>query len=189
MLKSQHILLALNLLVKAAYLGPNGTKNQELQNGAQFKLFSLVSQLQKTSLPGSSLRKGFCKDGELWCMRVNKLVNKVVGEQPMSTEGDDKQEDDQLDLASLRKIHKKNTKYAQKHIAQVRCEVQAAINDLDETKDVELIFKHKEHLRKLIAFETLFLNLCLLILIPQTGDDQKTVIETLEDIEELKECF
>jgi len=71
----------------------------------------------------------------------------------------------------------------------VRCEIQAAINDLDETKDVELMFKHKEHLRKLIAFETLFLNLCLLILTPQTGGDQKTMIETLEDIEELKECF
>lgn len=51
------------------------------------------------------------------------------------------------------------------------------------------MFKHKEHLRKLIAFETLFLNLCLLILTPQTGGDQKTMIETLEDIEELKECF
>lgn len=63
------------------------------------------------------------------------------------------------------------------------------MNDLDEVKDNELVLKHKEQLRKLVAFETLFLNLCLLILIPQAGGDQKTVIETLEDIEELKECF
>ena len=60
---------------------------------------------------------------------------------------------------------------------------------MDEAKDTELIFKHKERLRKLIAFETLFLNLCLLILIPQASNDQKAAIDSLEDIEELKECF
>lgn len=122
-------------------------------------------------------------------MRVNKLVNKAVGEQ--TTNGGEAEEagDDQLDVASLRKIHKKNTKYAEKEITQVRSEIQAAIKGLDAAKDAELILKHKEQLRKLVAFETLFLNLCLLILIPQTGGDQKTVIETLEDIEELKECF
>ena len=81
MLTPQHIMLALNLLVKTAYLAPTTAKNQENASSAQFKLFGLLNQLQKTSLPGSSLRKGFCKDGELWCMRVNKLVNKVVAEQ------------------------------------------------------------------------------------------------------------
>jgi len=45
-------------------------------------------------------------------MRVNKLVNKAVGEQTENAEGDDQHEDGELDLASLRKIHKKNTKYA-----------------------------------------------------------------------------
>lgn len=112
MLKSRHILLTLNLLVKAAYLSPNGSTSQELQSSAQFKLFGLVNQLQKTSLAGSSLRKGFCKDGELWCMRVNKLVNKAVDEQSANDDQGDQQEEEQLDSASLCKIHKKNTKYA-----------------------------------------------------------------------------
>lgn len=76
-LTSQHIMLVLNLLVKTAYLRSETT---EMQSSAQFKLFALVGQLSKISLPGSGLRKGYCKANELWCMRVNKLANKVVAD-------------------------------------------------------------------------------------------------------------
>ena len=37
--------------------------------------------------------------------------------------------------------------------------------------------------------ESLFLNLCLITLVPQITGDKQVVIETLEDIEELKECY
>ena len=47
----------------------------------------------------------------------------------------------------------------------------------------------KSHLRKLITLENLFLNLSLISLTPEGTQDRKVVVETLEDIEELKECF
>jgi hypothetical protein len=61
---------------------------------------------------------------------------------------------------------------------------------MNEDKDQEKIVKNRELIRKLVAFETLFLNVNMLILVPQnSGNDQRTLIETLEDIEELKSCF
>jgi len=114
------------------------------------------------------LRKGFCKDNELWCMRVNKLVNKVVSEHAHEIE---QQEDAELDVESLCKLHKKNLKYAEKNMSQVRTQVQATISSLGEGADRELLLKHKEHIRKLVALETLFLNVCLLILVPQGARD------------------
>ena len=98
------------------------------------------------------------------------------------------QDEQELDPASLRKIHKKNIKYAEQAIMQARIDVQAAINKSRDSKDSEQLLRLKDQVRKLVAFEQLFLSLCLLIMIPSKGD-QKAVIETLEDIEELKECF
>ena len=49
--------------------------------------------------------------------------------------------------------------------------------------------KLKEQMGRLVAIETLFLTLCPLILIPQASKDQKVISETLEELEELKECY
>ena len=93
-------MLALNCLVKTAYLGQQG----ELQSVAQSKVFSTVSQLQKTRLPG--LKKGHCKEDELWILRVNKLVNRMVSENSEETSA--------LDKSSLLKLHKKSIKFVEK---------------------------------------------------------------------------
>jgi len=180
-LTSQHVMLVLNLLVKAAYLKSD---NNEIQSSAQFKLFGLVGQLQKVSLQGSGLRKGYCKENELWCMRVNKLANKVMED---ADESDD--QDQELDIASLAKRHKKYLKFVDKNISQVRAQVAEELSSLSEDSDKEMIIKHKAQIRQLMAVETLFLNLTLLVLVPQAIDNQKLVIETLDDIEELKECY
>jgi len=44
----------------------------------------------------------------------------------------------------------------------------------------------KMQIRQLVSLECLFLNLSLVALIPQ---DKQSVIEVMEDIEELKECY
>jgi len=77
-------------------------------------------------------------------MRVNKLVNKAMGDP--AEKGNDAvfQDDQELDLASLRKIHKKNTKYAESTIMQARCDVQAAVTKLDGSKDAEQALRLKE---------------------------------------------
>ena len=90
-------------------------------------------------------------------MRVNKLVNKAMGEETEKAKDSIFQDEQELDPASLRKIHKKNTKYAEQTIMQARCDVQAAISKLNETKDAEQILKLKEQIRKLIAFYCLFI--------------------------------
>ena len=113
-------------------------------------------------------------------MRINKLVNKVVSE---TAEGQPV-ENDKLDMSSMSKIHKKNIKFAEKTIEAMRIEVE---EKLAATEDKEMTMKLRDIQRKLVAFEYLFLNINLLVLVPNT--DQKIVTETLEDIEELKECF
>lgn len=47
----------------------------------------------------------------------------------------------------------------------------------------------KEQIRRLISIETLFLTLCPLVLIPEAGKDQNAIAGTLEELEELKECY
>lgn len=95
-----------------------------------------------------------------------------------------------MDLESLCKMQKKNIKYAEKNMQAVREEIEQAISGWDDSKNKEQIIKAKTQLRKLASFESLLLNINLLILIPQNLEtDQKNLIDTLEDIEELKQCF
>jgi len=48
----------------------------------------------------------------------------------------------------------------------------------------------KKLLKKVTAFETMYLHLSMLVLLPgNAGDDLQAVTSTLEDLEELKECF
>ena len=121
-------------------------------------------------------------------MRVNKLVNKMVKEVSSDENGDLK--DEAMDPEAMCKMHKKNIKYAEKSMQDVREEIEAAISSWDDAKDKEKIIKAKAQLRKLQSFESLFLNINLLLLAPQNlSGDQKNLIDTLEDIEELKQCF
>ena len=68
----------------------------------------------------------------------------------------------------------------------MRIEVEDKISKLKES-DKEMMMKLKDTQRKLVAYEYLILNVNLLILVPDT--EQRIVMETLEDIEEMKECF
>lgn len=176
----QHIMMALNLLVKGAYLGQ---ANSEFQNNAQFKLFSLISQLQKFQLPGSSLRKGYCKDHELWIMRVNKLANKIVSER------NDETGEDELDPSSVLAVHKANVKYVQKNLSHTRAQLEEELSGLGGKDKTEHSLALKKQAGQLQSLESLILSLNLLALLPQGNTGEKGVIETLEDIEELKECF
>lgn len=99
---------------------------------AQSKLFSLLGLLQKARLPGSNLKKGFCKENELWISRANKLIYKIVKEE--STEGDDDENVDegQLDVAGLCKLHKRNTKFVEKEVTAVRIAVSAKLNEVKD---------------------------------------------------------
>lgn len=110
-------MLVLNLLVRVAYLEK---QNAELQKSAQFKLFTLISQLQKTTLP--DLKRGHCKENELWVMRVNKLTNKIMNDHMDET----KEMDSEFDVNSLVKRHKKYIKNVEKTISCSRSEVAKA---------------------------------------------------------------
>lgn len=70
----------------------------------------MVQLLSKYSVNGG--KKGCCKDSELWVMRVNKLVNKMVKEVSSDESGDLK--DEAMDPEAMCKMHKKNIKYAEK---------------------------------------------------------------------------
>ena len=70
-------------------------------------------------------------------MRVNKLANKVVAENA----SDDA--DQELDVASLAKRHKKYLKFVEKNISSSRTAVAEAMAGLDEDKDKEMIIRHK----------------------------------------------
>lgn len=71
----------------------------------------------------------------------------------------------------------------------VREEISKKIEKLDSAKDKEVLTRLTDQLRKLIAFESMFLHLNLLVLFPQKDTEKKQLLSTLEDIEELKECF
>ena len=60
--------MALNILAKEAYVN----RREE----AQFKLWGMVGALGKYKITG--LRKGYCKENELWVMRATKLVVKIM---------------------------------------------------------------------------------------------------------------
>ena len=100
-------MFALNILVKAAFV-----------KGSDSKIFGFIGQLQRSAI--GDLKKGYCKGSELWVMRINKLVNKVVSE---IAEGQ-QVEEGKLDTASMCKIHKKNIKFAEKTIESIRIEVE-----------------------------------------------------------------
>lgn len=121
-------------------------------------------------------------------MRVNKLVNQIVKDQAEQQEAE-KEVVDEIDMASLCKQHKKSIKFAQTNMESVREEISQKIEKLDSVKDKEVLAKLTDQLRKLIAFESMFLNLNLLVLFPQKESEKKSLLNTLEDIEELKECF
>ena len=74
-LTTAHIMMCLNILAQHAFLP---SENTDLQSNAQFKLFSMISQLHKFKIAGSPLRKGYCKEDELWIMRVTKLISKML---------------------------------------------------------------------------------------------------------------
>lgn len=94
-----------------------------------------------------------------------------------------------MDVASLAKRHKKYVKFVEKSISAARVQVAEALAGLNEDEDKEMAMKYKTQIRQLMAIETLFLNLTLLVLVPQAPGNGSIVIEILEDIEELKECY
>ena len=51
----------------------------------------------------------------------------------------------------------------------MREQIEDALKSMNEQKQMEQIVKSREHLRKLVAFESLFLNVNLLILTPQNA--------------------
>lgn len=155
---------------------------------AQSKLFTLLGLIQKARLPGSNLKKGFCKENELWIARANKLIYKIVKEEGEEG-GDDNAEEDQFDIAGLCKLHKRNTKFVEKEVTAARLAVSAKLSKLKDDDNKEWVLRLKEQVRRLITMETLFLTLCPLVLIPQAGKDSELIASTLEELEELKECY
>lgn len=92
----QHLMLAMNLLVRAAFLDNASASPEhttELQATAQSKLFGLVGSLSKVKLTAEG-RKGECKEGELWIARLNKLICKIIKaeEQGSGNEDEDAEE-------------------------------------------------------------------------------------------------
>ena len=114
-------MIALNLLVKSSYLASSTEKLEGTQE-AQYKLFYMVGLLSKYIVNDG--KKGCCKDSALWCMRVNKLVNKMVKE---GTQGEEEEQGETMDLESLSKMHKKNIKYAEKNMQAIREDIESAI--------------------------------------------------------------
>jgi hypothetical protein len=181
-LNTTHIMMCLNILSLSSFV-PN--KDVEIQSNAQFKLFSMIGQLHKFKVPGSELRKGFCKENELWIMRVAKLVSKIVASHLEKADHAEVEGEDKLDLGGVLKQFKSTTKFVTKNIVDARLKASELIGEKDDKQYHHLVTQ----VRQLISLENLFLNLALVSLIPQNATDTKSVVETLEDIEELKECF
>jgi hypothetical protein len=146
---------AAQLVTKAAF---TRTKNTPMDpKDVQPKFFQLLAHLSK--LKGKEGR-GFAKEGELWLMRINRLINKLLAaEETEAAEGE-------LDLESLVKIHKTNLKY---------CEQFADLKKNERTRV------------QAIALESLYLSLCPFVLVP--GQKPQQVSDALEDIDELKSCI
>lgn len=133
-----------------------------------------------------------CKKGELWIARVNKLICKIVKEETGQTQakaGEDNDEEAEIDIGSLCGLVKKNSKYVKKEITDYRLKVDELIQQKEASSDKQAVMRLKEHSRRLIALEMLFLTLCPLVLIPEARKDKQAISETLEELEELKECY
>ena len=154
-LENRHIMAAAQLVTKAAFT--RATNTQMDLKDVQPKFFQLLAHLSK--LKGKEGR-GFAKEGELWLMRINRLINKLLSaEETEAAEGE-------LDLESLVKIHKTNLKY---------CEQFADLKKNERTRV------------QAVALETLYLSLCPFVLLP--GQKPQQVSDALEDIDELKSCI
>lgn len=78
-------------------------------------------------------------------MRLNKLINKVVGLETDLVEAD--AAEGSLDRKSLVKLHKKNIKFAEQNFQKVREVGLEAVAGMSEGKDLEKIIKVKKILK------------------------------------------
>lgn len=151
-LNNRHIMLAANLVARAAF--SRTYKEEDSRAAALSKFFVLLQHLVKFSAGG--MRRGFCKNGELWIMRMNKLLSKML-----LTEAEDEQKDgdddaEELDLASLCKQHKAALKFAEKEFQQLRM-------GFDE--------RNAKQSNQVLAIESLYLSLTTLVLVPGAKPD------------------
>jgi hypothetical protein len=80
-------------------------------------------------------------------------------------------------------MHKETLDFIAEHITGHRQRSHGAIAKLAAGKDDELSIKEKQRFKRLLAFELLFHNLALLLMVPEMFE------EIENDIEELKLCF
>lgn len=119
--------------------------------------------MQKSGLKDSS--------GKLWLHHVNSKVNSLLKKKE--------------ETSSLAHHHKKVLKFVTKKVTPKRIDLTEQVSAISDKSDKKFFVLDVERKRAL-AFEILLLSLSLVLCIP---DDVDQITETLQQIEELQECF
>eukprot|EP00347_Sterkiella_histriomuscorum_P004007 403362109 len=166
-LTSEHVTSLIDVLVKVTYFHTSGDKqSQDIQQLGQFKLFGVAQMLHKIKL--GDLEKGMKNHNDLWISEINASIQKQAASNKIKS--------------PLITYHQEQVKFIKDEISTKRAQLQKVLKKNDEQS-----FKVKTQFKKLIAFELLFHNLALLIMIP--GSAGGVAEETQQDIEEMKVCF
>lgn len=104
-------------------------------------------------------------EGELWLLEVNEHVQRLGAKK----------------TTALVKAHGECLKFVKEHITVHRLKSMKRITEVAKNEEQEL--REKQRFKRLLAFELLFHNLALLLMIPEMFEE----IES--DLEELKLCF
>ncbi|CDW85691.1 dna polymerase v-like [Stylonychia lemnae] len=163
---AEHVTKLIEVLARATYFSQQGDKqSQDIQQLGQFKLFGLVQILHKIKI--GTLDKGMKNEKDLWISEINSQVQKLSQQYKIKS-----------DLLSY---HAECQKFIKEQVSSKRLQLQKQIKKNDEAS-----IKAKAQFKKLIAFEMLFQNLSLLVLIP---GEKQVADETKQDIEEMKVVF
>lgn len=152
----------IQFLVHVNYFAATQTSD-DIQKLTQFKLLGLVQILHKIKLGDHS--KGMRNSTDLWIAEVNhqiQIQSKNEEENPMFI------------------AHAECLKFVKETVTSARLATQKKVK---ASTSEEHKLREKQTFKRLLAFELLFNNLALLLLVPE-------MLEEVEDnIEELKICF
>lgn len=168
-LSSQHISQCLTTMVPVAF---TGEMKETLRLQAQFKLFSLVEMLQKIKFGASKDdKKGFVEGTDkLWLAVANAKIHSLIK--------------DSEETATIAKQQKRVLKYLKTEVTPLRVRLFA---EGASQANLERKIKIETDAKKTLAVEKLILSLTLTMCVP--GVDMRDLTDTLEQIEDIMECF
>lgn len=143
-----------------------------MRTSAQYKLFSLVELLQKLKFgQGEKSKKGFVEDSnKLWLSVANAKVHSLIKEAQ--------------ETATVAKQQKRILKFIKTDVTPLRVDL---FTRMASEKSLEQKLALETGAKRTLAVEKLILSLTLTMCIP--GVDVRDLTDTLEQVEDLMECF